>query len=109
MRRAQFDAVFQKPDKRVSAAPLWLAARASPAGVSRLGLVVGKKMLRRAVDRNRAKRAIRESFRLRTRMPPMDVVVRVVEPRRIAVADARRLFDLLEARLRSNTGPSLAP
>ncbi|MDX1695633.1 MAG: ribonuclease P protein component [Ketobacteraceae bacterium] len=34
-----------------------------PAGPARLGLVVGKKHLKRAVDRNRFKRLARESFR----------------------------------------------
>lgn len=45
---------------------------------ARLGLVVGKKFLRRAVDRNQVKRIIREQFRcLRGRLPALDLVVRL--------------------------------
>lgn len=45
---------------------------------ARLGLVVGKKLLKRAVDRNRVKRVVRERFRLRRgELPVMDLVVRL--------------------------------
>jgi len=45
---------------------------------ARLGVVVGKKLLKRAVDRNRVKRVIREQFRrLRPQLPPVDLVVRL--------------------------------
>ena len=45
---------------------------------ARLGLVVGKKLLKRAVDRNRLKRIIRERFRLcRGGLPAVDLVVRL--------------------------------
>jgi ribonuclease P protein component len=45
---------------------------------ARLGLVVGKKLLRRSVDRNRLKRIIREQFRcMRSDLPPCDFVVRL--------------------------------
>jgi len=40
-------------------------ARASETGISRLGLAIAKKQLRRAVDRNRIKRLARECFRSR--------------------------------------------
>ncbi len=41
---------------------------------ARLGLVVGKRVDRRAVGRNRIKRAVRESFR-QQHLAPYDVVV----------------------------------
>jgi ribonuclease P protein component len=45
---------------------------------ARLGLVVGKKQLKRAVDRNKVKRVVREQFRLRLAgLPPVDLVVRL--------------------------------
>lgn len=45
---------------------------------ARLGLVVGKKLLKRAVDRNRLKRVVRENFRLRRlQLPAYDLVVRL--------------------------------
>lgn len=47
---------------------------------ARLGLVVAKRVLRRAADRNQVRRIIRESFRNnRTRLPSFDVIVQVVE------------------------------
>lgn len=45
---------------------------------ARLGLVVGKRALPRAHERNRAKRVLRETFRRRRRtLPPMDIVIQV--------------------------------
>jgi len=45
---------------------------------ARLGLVVGKKQLKRAVDRNKVKRVVREQFRLRLAgLPAVDLVVRL--------------------------------
>lgn len=42
----------------------------------RLGLVIGKKNIRLAVQRNRIKRHIRESFRLHQhKLPSVDVIV----------------------------------
>ncbi len=50
-------------------------------GSARLGLAVAKKQIRRAVDRNRLKRIIRESFRRnRSSLPPVDIVVMVRRP-----------------------------
>lgn len=44
----------------------------------RLGIVVGKKLVRRAHDRNYIKRVLREIFRLRSQnCPPVDMVIRV--------------------------------
>ena len=46
--------------------------------VARLGLVIAKKFLRRAVDRNQVKRIVREQFRcLRGDIPAVDVVARL--------------------------------
>ena len=45
---------------------------------ARLGLVVGKKLLKRAVHRNKVKRIVREQFRLhRHELPLCDLVVRL--------------------------------
>ena len=45
---------------------------------ARLGLVVAKKLLKRAVDRNKVKRVVREQFRLRLAgLPAVDLVVRL--------------------------------
>ena len=57
---------------------------------ARMGIVVGKKLLKRAVDRNRVKRLVREHFRcLRPQLPAVDRVVRLaVKP---APLDAKAL------------------
>ncbi|EKE83362.1 RNase P protein component [Idiomarina xiamenensis 10-D-4] len=45
-------------------------------GQARIGVVIGKKRAKRAVDRNRIKRQIRESFRLKQyKIPAFDIVI----------------------------------
>jgi ribonuclease P protein component len=58
---------------------------ANSEGMARLGLSVAARTLRRAVDRNRVRRLIRESFRLhQLRLPAVDIVVGVRNPVREA-------------------------
>ena len=46
---------------------------------ARLGLIIGKRQLKRAVDRNRVKRMVRESFRItRMNLPAVDVIVQLI-------------------------------
>ena len=77
---------------------------------ARLGLVVGKKLLKRAVDRNRLKRVVRENFRLRRpELPPCDLVVRLaVKGVPLCGAeladDVNALFDRLSSRLERQLG-----
>jgi len=47
--------------------------------IARLGMAVAKKRAKRAVDRNRLRRLVRESFRHQL-LPPVDVVVLVKDP-----------------------------
>ena len=74
-RPADYQRVFAAPVKSGSSAFTVLATcndRQQP----RLGLAIAKKHMRRAVDRNRVKRQIRESFRLyKDTLPAIDVVV----------------------------------
>lgn len=60
-----YSPVFQQPDARVSNPQLLVLAKTKAQGGSRLGLVIAKKHIRLAVQRNRIKRIIRESFRAR--------------------------------------------
>lgn len=54
-------------------------ARPNPVGHPRLGMIVPKRLLARAVDRNRVKRCVRESFRLvLPELPACDFVVRLI-------------------------------
>ena len=74
-RPTEFQHVFAKPVKTGSAAFTVLAI-GNTLQHPRLGLAIAKKHLRRAVDRNRIKRQIRESFRLHQHiLPGIDVVV----------------------------------
>ncbi len=48
---------------------------------ARLGIIVAKRDLHRSVDRNFAKRLVRETFRTqRSTLPPLDYVVRIIKP-----------------------------
>lgn len=60
---ADFKAVFDRNESRAGNAAFLLLALPNGGDLSRLGLVVGKKSLKRAVDRNRLKRLVREEFR----------------------------------------------
>ena len=50
--------------------------RANELGYARLGLAISKRVSKRAVERNRIKRLLRESFRrVRHQLPPVDMMV----------------------------------
>lgn len=52
------------------------AASPDPAPAARLGLAVSRRASKRAVQRNRIKRCVRESFRhVRSTLPALDIVV----------------------------------
>ena len=81
----------------------WLMLHYLPAAgdTARLGLVVGKKLLKKAVDRNRLKRIVRDHFRReRHRLPACDLITRLAnrpaELQSGALAgDLQQLFDRL--------------
>ncbi|BFM09846.1 ribonuclease P protein component [Halioxenophilus aromaticivorans] len=58
-----YQAVFAGPTARASHPNILLLARSNDLGCPRLGLVIAKKNVRQACQRNRIKRVIRESFR----------------------------------------------
>ncbi len=75
---AEFKKVFDQTDIKVSSRQLLILAKVNMQECPRLGLVVAKKNIRHAVGRNRAKRHIRESFRLhQDELNRLDVVVLV--------------------------------
>lgn len=61
---AHFRSVFASPDARASHRHLLLLAKTNQLPGHRLGFVVAKKNVRKAVQRNRVKRIVREVFRL---------------------------------------------
>ncbi|MGH8144289.1 MAG: ribonuclease P protein component [Steroidobacteraceae bacterium] len=68
---------------------------ANGAGTPRLGLSVAARLLRRAVERNRVRRLIRESFRIHQhRLPPVDIVVGIRNP--VREANSSQLRESLE-------------
>jgi ribonuclease P protein component len=71
----EFSRVFKEGQR--SADNLFLVlALSNKMSLARLGLAVSKKNCRKAVDRNRVKRAIRESFRLQQeQLKGLDIVV----------------------------------
>lgn len=71
-----FQRVFQNASFKVSHRHLLILATPNDVQRPRLGLVIGKKNVRLAVQRNRIKRHIRESFRLKQhKLPAMDAIV----------------------------------
>ena len=61
----EFDRIFKKPTYRFSRFPVRVIGIPAPDNRSRIGIIVGKRALKRAIDRNRIKRIVRESFRIR--------------------------------------------
>ena len=72
-----FTPVFNDPTHKLGdRAFLILARESDPESAARLGLVVAKKNLKRAVDRNRFKRLVREQFRqMQHQLGGLDIVI----------------------------------
>jgi ribonuclease P protein component len=70
-------------------------AQANGLTCARLGMSIAARILRRAVDRNRVRRLIRESFRVnQLSLPPLDIVIGVRAG--VLTADNARLRSALE-------------
>jgi ribonuclease P protein component len=67
--------VFDSPEYKVSSGAFLLLAAPGATRSSRLGVVVAKKAIRRAVRRNRIKRLVREQFRHHPFDKAIDLVV----------------------------------
>lgn len=73
---SQFKAVFNQATIKVSNRYLLILARDNNHEASRLGLVIGKKNIPRAFQRNRIKRLLRNSFRLnQSLLAGLDIVI----------------------------------
>ncbi|MGA1372850.1 MAG: ribonuclease P protein component [Pseudomonadales bacterium] len=90
---SEFDRAFKAAEKRLRSGPLRVLVIRNDADCPRLGLVVGKRHLKRAVDRNRIKRVVREAFRKhRSSLPSIDVVVQLA-----AAANVHQVMDAFGA------------
>lgn len=73
---SDYGAVFDRADYKVSIKQVLCLAKQNGSEHPRLGLVIAKKNIRLAVQRNRVKRIIRESFRLHQHeLPAVDIVI----------------------------------
>lgn len=73
---ADYKAVFDAVDWKVSNKEILCLTRKNGLNHPRLGLVIAKKNVRHAVQRNRVKRIIRESFRLHQhQLPAIDMII----------------------------------
>ncbi|WP_250460674.1 ribonuclease P protein component [Microbulbifer litoralis] len=98
---AQYRAVFSGTQIRAAHPNLLILASRNDLGHPRLGLVMAKKHVRNATDRNRIKRIARETFRLRQhQLPAVDAVV-LARPGAGALDNAAlgKLFDKLWRKL----------
>ena len=66
--------------KSVNTQHLSFYKKVNDLGISRIGLAIPKKNAKRAVDRNRIKRLIREVFRNTLSSQPADIVVKLQVP-----------------------------
>lgn len=74
----QFDAVFKHRSISHRTDCIRIIGLANGETHPRLGLIVAKRILPRAVDRNRVKRLIRETFR--NRVPELPAIDLIVQP-----------------------------
>ncbi len=95
LKRADVAAVLAT-GKRRRAVSVSVQVRENGLDIARFGVIVPKRHVPRAVDRNRVKRLLREWFRLQqARLQGSDVLVRVVAPLSDtghAARDVNRLF-----------------
>jgi ribonuclease P protein component len=100
-RKPDFDAVH-KSGRRWTSEFFTVTARPNDLGLPRIGLAVASKIAGGSVGRNRIRRLIRESFRLRQHdLPSLDFVVSARTAARITAArDLRANLETLWTRVK---------
>lgn len=90
----EYDRVLKEAEVRKRAGPVRLTALGNELCIARLGLIVGKRGIAKANQRNRVKRVIREFFRQRYHeLPAMDIVIQVLHP--VSPKELRELLNRL--------------
>ena len=90
-----FKAVFDSPSGKVPGKSVLLLARDNGFDHPRLGMVIGKKSVKLSVERNRLKRQIRESYRLKQE---------ILQGRDIVIVARKGLGDLDNSELAQQFG-----
>lgn len=101
-----FSQVFNNTEFKASNRYLLVLATPSKSGDSRLGFVIAKKHVKHAVQRNRVKRIIRESFRLNQHQMTNNDFVILARPgiHDLENAEIREMIDGLWFKLRQSNG-----
>lgn len=94
-RRSEFSALFQS-GKRIHSEYLTVILSTNTSDVRRLGLVVGKKVGKAAVRRNRMKRLLREFFRLNKHRLPASQDILIVARKDFSFMKYRDLCSKLD-------------
>lgn len=99
LKAADYKQVFDHNEARASHRYFLLLAKPSPGTHQRLGLVIAKKNVKLAVQRNRVKRVVRETFRqLPDNDPPLDMIF--LARRGVEQLDKRELSSILREQWR---------
>jgi ribonuclease P protein component len=97
---AEFNAVFKARAKTFRRPPVRILGKPNRMRTARLGLVIAKRVIPKAHDRNRIKRLLRDSFRRRrSALPAWDLVVQLSN--RADPEDIRSAFDQLLDKLQA--------
>lgn len=93
LRPGDYSGVFNDVQIRVPHRHFLILASPNELGHPRLGLIFSKRNLKHAVQRNRVKRLVRETFRHRTDLGSLDIVV--LGRQNLATQDNRALHNAL--------------
>ena len=75
LKPADYGKVFDDVQLKVPHRNFLILATPNSLGHARIGLIFAKKNLKLAVQRNRVKRRIRETFRLKRQLPALDIII----------------------------------
>ena len=100
---SDYKQVFDHNRIKVANSSLLILAKPADGPSSRLGLVIARKNIPTAVQRNRIKRVARETFRKKQFQPPLDVVFLARQGSdKLATAELTSIFEKSWAKLNSH-------